>query len=91
MMSKSRESPDLGGRTMSLAIVLGGWAAASILLSPLIGRFLSVQDESKWRGEAHNIDAARLSRRPRHGGNAGMRRNVAIQLSRREAGWPRAG
>jgi hypothetical protein len=76
---------------MSFAIVLGGWAAASILLSPLIGRFLSVQDESKYRGEARHIGAAKPSRRPRHGGNAGMRRNVTIQLNRREAGWPRAG
>ena len=91
MMSKSRESLDLGGRTMSLAIVLGGWAVASILLSPLIGRFLSVQDEGKCRGEARHIDAAGPSRRPRHAGNAGMRRNVAIQINRREAGWPRAG
>jgi len=76
---------------MSFAIVLGGWAAASILLSPLIGRFLSVQDESNCRGEARHIDAAKPSRRPRHGGIAGMRRNVTIQHNRREAGWPRAG
>jgi hypothetical protein len=91
MMVMTRESLDLGEGTMSFAIVLGGWAAASILLSPLIGRFLSVQDESNCRGEARHIDAAKPSRRSRHGGNAGMRRNVTIQLNRREAGWPRAG
>jgi hypothetical protein len=91
MMVTTRESLDLGGGTMSFAIVLGGWVAASILFSPLIGRFLSVQDESNGRGEARHVNAAEPSRRPRHGGNAGMRRKVTIQLNRREAGWPRAG
>jgi hypothetical protein len=91
MMCKSRESLDLGGTAMSLAIVLGGWAAASILLSPLIGRFLAVQDDTKCRGEARHLEAHQPARRPRAAGTVSMRRNVAIQLNRRDAGWPRAG
>jgi hypothetical protein len=79
---------------MSFAIVLGSWTAASILLSPLIGRFLAGPgDEGR--------DASVLSQNtggpklpslatPRHVGTANMRRNVATQLHRREAGWPRA-
>jgi len=77
---------------MSIAIVLSGWVAASILLSPLIGRFLSVQDESEGRETSRQrasrpAPAARL----RQGSSTSMRRNVAIPLSRRDAGWPRAG
>jgi len=81
-----------GGRMMSIAIVLLGWVAASILLSPLIGRFVSVQDESEGRAEPHQIPSSVVaSPRLRHGSNAIVRRNVAVQLSRRDAGWPRLG
>ena len=77
---------------MSLAIVLGGWVAASLLLSPLIGRFLSVQDEGEYRGKPHQMPSRSApSGRLRPSANTSMRRNVAIQLSRREAGWPRMG
>jgi len=78
---------------MSIAIVLGGWFAASLLLSPLIGRFLSAREEdSEYRGTPHQIPPRPTSSgRLRYGAAAGMRRNVAIHLSRREAGWPRAG
>jgi len=81
---------------MSLAIVLGGWVAASLLLSPLIGRFLSVRDEGECRSNPQQIPSQLSSRylsptRFRHSANATVRRNVAMQLSRREAGWPRVG
>ena len=76
---------------MSLAIVLGGWTAASILLSPLIGRFLSAQDEPKTRGDLHPRARSSTWIRPRPGADLSLRRNVAIQADRREAGWPRAG
>jgi hypothetical protein len=79
---------------MSFAIVLGSWTAASILLSPLIGRFLAGP-----KGEdrdvsilSQDIDAPKLPSlaTPRHAATGNMRRNVATQLHRREAGWPRA-
>ena len=79
---------------MSLAIVLGGWTAASILISPLIGRFLSAQDESKCRGGTRhmsNVKPSSSARPSRHSGYVSVRRNAAIQPDRREAGWPRAG
>jgi len=75
---------------MSLAFLLGGWIAASIILSPLIGRFLGGVDKNQAR-PGPIADQARITprARPRHA--EAMRRNVAIQLSRREAGWPRTG
>ena len=85
MMVMTRESQDVGGGIMSLAIVLGGWVAASVLLSPVIGRFLSTVDESpKTFRRAQRPSAFWIP--PRHAGNT-MRRNVAIE--RREAGSPR--
>jgi len=76
---------------MSLAIVLGGWTAVSVLLAPLIGRFLSVA------GEGVEKLPPILPKRPsstrirsRHRLDKVMRRNAAIELGRREAGWPRA-
>jgi hypothetical protein len=75
---------------MSLAILLGGWVAASIILSPLIGRFLAGTD----KGETERPRMAAKTpvstwAGPRHAET--MRRNVAIQLYRRQAGWPRTG
>jgi len=62
------------------------------LLSPLIGRFLSAQDESECRSNPQQMPSISLPpTRLRHSTNATVRRNVAIQLSRREAGWPRMG
>jgi hypothetical protein len=84
MMLITRESLDVGGGTMSVAIVLGGWVVASVLFSPLIGRFLATGD-----------DMARTMRndRPKSSSNrsrqlGAMRRNVAIP-HRRQAGAPR--
>ena len=75
---------------MSLAILLGGWVAASVILSPLIGRFLAGPDKRKARPlTASEAGIASRTRRPRPVET--MRRNVAIQLHRREAGWPRVG
>ena len=77
---------------MSIAIVLGGWVAASLVLSPLIGRFLSAREESEYRGTPHQTPSRPTpSGQLRYGTAASMRRNVAIHHSRREAGWPRAG
>ena len=75
---------------MSLAILLGGWIAASVVLSPLIGRFLAGVDKKQARpGPVADQNRAAPWVRPRHA--EPKRRNVAIQLSRREAGWPRTG
>ena len=75
---------------MSLTILLGGWVAASVILSPLIGRFLAGPDKGKAR--PHPMSPAGISSRARASRPVeAMRRNVAIQLTRREAGWPRAG
>ena len=87
MMVKTRESLDLGVRAMTLAIVLGGWAVASILFSPVIGRFLSTVDESpKSLSRPQRPSAFWIP--PRHAGMAGQRRNAAMELQRR--GSPRA-
>jgi hypothetical protein len=79
---------------MSLAIVLGGWTAASILLSPLIGRFLAGSaGEGGFGGEARrSLDRPKSpgSVRSAHAATRNMRRNAAAELHRREAGWPRA-
>jgi len=76
---------------MSIAIVLGGWVAASLVLSPLIGRFLSAREESEPRGTSHQIPSRPASAgRLRYGSAMSVRRNVAIPMSRRQAGWPRA-
>lgn len=74
---------------MSFAVVLGGWIAASVLLSPLIGRLLAGVDQNQARS-APMADKAIFSARARPRRAETMRRNVAIPLSRREAGWPRA-
>lgn len=73
---------------MSLAILLGGWVAASIIFSPLIGRFLagSGKGETELPRRAAKTPASTWAR-PKHAET--MRRNVAIQLNRRQAGWPR--
>jgi hypothetical protein len=75
---------------MSLAVLLGGWIAASVVLSPLIGRLLAGVDKNQAR-PGPIADKTRNSpwARPRRAET--MRRNVAIHLTRREAGWPRAG
>lgn len=75
---------------MSLAFLLGGWIAASVVLSPLIGRLLAGVDKNQAR-PGPIADKARISSRPRPRYAETMRRNVAIQLSRREAGGPRLG
>ena len=80
---------------MSLTILLGGWIAASVVLSPLIGRFLAGPDKGPTDPMASKA-AMSFRTRPLTGRSASrtaqtMRRNVAIQLYRREAGWPRAG
>jgi hypothetical protein len=90
MMVKTRESLDLGVRAMTLAIVLGGWVVASILFSPLIGRFLSTVDESP-KSLHRPQRPSPFWIQPRHAGMADPRRNVAMELQRREAGTPRAG
>jgi hypothetical protein len=89
MMLMTRESLNLGVRAMTLAIVLGGWVVASILFSPLIGRFLSSVDESP--KSFHRQRPGPFWIPPRHAGMAGPRRDVAMELHRREAGTPRAG
>lgn len=75
---------------MSLAILFGGWIAASVVLSPLIGRLLAGVDKNQAR-PGPIAEKARIAprARPRHAET--MRRNVATQLARREAGWPRVG
>ncbi|HKU64790.1 MAG TPA: hypothetical protein VJQ06_07020 [Rhizomicrobium sp.] len=75
---------------MSLAILLGGWIAASVVLSPLIGRLLAGVDNNQAR-PGPIADKARISHRIRLRQAETMRRNVAIQFSRRQAGWPRVG
>ena len=88
MMVKTRESLDLGVRAMTLAIVLGGWVVASILFSPVIGRFLSTVDQSP-RSLPRPQRPSPFWIPPRHAGMAGPRRNVAMEL--RRPGTPRAG
>jgi len=68
---------------MSLAIVLMGWVAASLILSPVIGRFMSMQDQGESLTGPRQI--------PSSGPYASVRRNVAIQLPRRDASWTRFG
>jgi len=87
MMVKTRESLDLGVRAMTLAIVLGGWVVASILFSPVIGRFLSTVDESP-KSLSRPQRSGPFWIPPRHAGMAGPRRNVAMEFQRR--GGPRA-
>lgn len=77
---------------MSLAIVLMGWVAASLVLSPVIGRFLSLQDHGEGRMGPREIPAkAPVAARLRQGRHPSMRRNVANSMSRRDASWPRVG
>jgi hypothetical protein len=78
---------------VSLAIVLGGWIAVSLLLAPLIGRFLSVAGEGPGVEKPPPVLPKRTSSariRSRHRLDKAVRRNAAIELDRREAGWPRA-
>jgi hypothetical protein len=75
---------------MSLAFLLAGWIAASVVLSPIIGRFLAGTDKSQIQPR-QTVGKSRVSPRDRPRHAEAMRRNVAIQHSRREAGWPRAG
>lgn len=88
MMMKTRESLDLGVKAMTLAIVLGGWVVASILFSPVIGRFLSTVDESP-KSLSRPQRSSPFWIPPRHAGMAGPRRNVAMELQRRGTGTPR--
>ena len=77
---------------MSLAIVLMGWVAASLVLSPVIGRFVSMQDQGEGCTGPRQIPSkSPVPARLRQGAPANMRRNLAIQLTRRDASWPRIG
>ena len=83
---------NIGVGKMSLAIVFLGWVAASIVLSPVLGRFMSAQDEGEGRTGPRQVPArSPATARLRYGVHATVRRNVAIQLPRRGAGWPRIG
>lgn len=82
MMVETRESLDLGVRAMTLAIVLGGWAVASVLFSPVIGRFLSAADESP-KSLHRSQQSGPFWIPPRHARLTGPRRNVAMGLQRR--------
>ena len=83
---------NLGVGTMSLTIALLGWVAASIVLSPVLGRFMSAQDEGEGRTGPRQVPArSPATARLRYGAHAPVRRNVAIPLSRRGSGWPRIG
>ena len=75
---------------MSLAILLGGWVAASVILSPVIGRLLAGPDkgETELPRTAAKTPVSTWAG-PRHAET--MRRNVGIGLYRRQAGWPRTG
>jgi len=75
---------------MSLTILLGGWIAASVILSPLIGRLLAGTDKSAALPRL-TAGKARMPIRGRSEHAQTMRRNVATQLYRRQAGWPRTG
>ena len=85
---------------MSLAIVLGGWTAASILLSPLIGRFLAGPQNAGGYGREpceNGLQSSSLTSSltsslagPWHAGTGNMRRNVAAHLHKGDAGWPPA-
>lgn len=75
---------------MSLAIMLMGWVAASLALSPLLGRFMSLQDEREGRDAgrpSHFVVPAPV----RPNAHATLRRSTAVQLSRRSAGIRRIG
>ena len=83
---------NIGVGTMSLAIALLGWVAASIVLSPVLGRFMSAQDEGEGRTGPRQLPVrSPATARLRYGVHATVRRNVAIPLPRRGAGWPRIG
>jgi hypothetical protein len=94
MMGLTRESQDVGGRKMTLAIVLGGWTLTSVLLTPLIGMFLCALGGSKdftpYRRNNGEYKAS-SSNKTRLGGYGTVRRNVAPKLYRREARGPRTG
>jgi hypothetical protein len=86
------EPTNIGVGTMSLAIVLLGWVAASIVLSPVLGRFMSAQDEGEGRTGPRQVPArSPAAARLQYGVHTTVRRNVAIQMPRRGAGWPRIG
>ena len=87
-----RRPANFGAGTMSLATVLLGWIAASIVLSPLIGRFMAAQDDGEGRIGPRQVPVrSPATARLRYGVQAPVRRNVAIQFPRRGAGWPRIG
>lgn len=82
----------LGASSMSLAIVLMGWVAASLLLTPIMGRFMAVQDEGEGRTGPRQIPAGKAaSVRLLSGAHVSVRRNAAIQMPRRDVGWPHIG
>jgi len=94
MMGPTRESQDVGGRKMTLAIVLGGWTLMSLLLTPLIGKFLYALGGSKdFTPYCRHSGAYKPSswNKTRLGGYGSVRRNVAPKLYRREARGPRTG
>ena len=75
---------------MTLAVLLGGWVAASIILSPVIGRFLAGTEKGERELPQTPLKTPVSTwARPRHA--EPMRRNVALRLYRRQAGWPRTG
>lgn len=75
---------------MSFAIVFLVWVAASLLFAPVIGRFISMQDQCEGCEAPNQVPARSPSgARIRYGANTSMRRNIAIPLSRR-AGSARA-
>ncbi|HJT44237.1 MAG TPA: hypothetical protein VJ750_12145 [Rhizomicrobium sp.] len=77
---------------MSLAIVLGIWTGISILVTPLIGRLMHGTGETSFVAEPPLANPRFSSwSRLRHSESAGVRRNVARQIHRRDANWLRAG
>jgi hypothetical protein len=69
-----------------------GWVAASLVLTPIMGRFMSVQDDGEGRTGPRQIPARKaVSARLHYGANVSVRRNAVIQMPRRDMGWPRIG
>ena len=75
---------------MSVAMVLMGWVAASLVLTPLLGRLMSFQDDAEGRSGSRELPAPSPAQL-RYGAHASVRRNVAISLPRRDMGWRRIG
>jgi len=77
---------------MSLAIVLMSWVAASLVLSPLLGRFMSLQDEGDSRTGPRQLSCrSPVPARVQQSVHLGLRGNAAIAQPRRNARWPRVG